>query len=90
MVGDGIALTATLDMLQSMAEGNGPSNSFLALGYSGWGPGQLEQEIQENGWLVVEADSNLVFGDELDAKWQAAIQKLGFDPGLLSSDLGHA
>ncbi len=90
MVGDGIALTATLDMLQSMAEGNGPNDSFLALGYSGWGPGQLEQEIQGNGWLVVEADSNLVFGDELDDKWQAAINKLGFDPGLLSSDLGHA
>ncbi len=90
MVGDGIALTATLDMLQSMAEGNGPNDSFLALGYSGWGPGQLEQEIQDNGWLVVEADSNLVFRGELDDKWQAAINKLGFDPGLLSSDLGHA
>ncbi|MFT6558140.1 YqgE/AlgH family protein [Sneathiella sp.] len=89
-IGQGIALTATLDMLQCMAEGNGPDSSFLALGYSGWGPGQLEQEIQGNGWLVVEADSDLVFGEQLENKWQAAINKLGFDPGLLSSDLGHA
>ncbi len=90
MVGDGIALTATLDILQSMADGTGPDESFFALGYSGWGPGQLEQEIQDNGWLVVDADSHLVFGQALEDKWQAAIGKLGFDPGLLSSDHGHA
>lgn len=85
-----IALTATLDILQSMAVGTGPSSSFFALGYAGWGPGQLEREIQDNGWLVVDADRELVFSQELEGKWTAAIQKLGFDPGLLSSDLGHA
>jgi len=90
MICDDIALTATLDMLKSMALGEGPQDSFLALGYSGWGPGQLEKEIQDNGWLVVDADHDLVFGDRLGNKWHAAINKLGFDPGLLSGDVGHA
>jgi len=90
LISDGIALTATLEMLKSMANGEGPQDSFIALGYAGWGPGQLEQEIQENGWLVVAPDHDLVFGDILDIKWKAAINKLGFDPGLLSSDIGHA
>jgi len=89
-IGDGIALTATIDMLKTMAEGEGPNNSFLALGYSGWGPGQLEDEIQDNGWLLVDADPDLVFGGKLDQKWQRAIQKLGIDPNFLSSDVGHA
>ncbi|MBL4908198.1 MAG: YqgE/AlgH family protein [Sneathiella sp.] len=90
VIGEGIALTATIEMLETMATGHGPHSSFLALGYSGWGPGQLELEIQNSGWLVVNADQDLVFGEKLDAKWKAAIGKLGFDPGLLSMDTGHA
>ncbi|MBO6825443.1 MAG: YqgE/AlgH family protein [Sneathiella sp.] len=90
VVGDGIAVTATLDMLQTMANGDGPESSFVALGYAGWGPGQLEQEIQQNGWLIVDAGPDLVFGEQLAGKWQSAIGKLGFDPGLLSSEIGHA
>jgi len=90
IISEGIAVTATLDMLQTMASGEGPSSSFVALGYAGWGPGQLEQEIQQNGWLVVDADPDLVFGQQLSGKWQSAIGKLGFDPGLLSSEIGHA
>ncbi|MEH6402273.1 MAG: YqgE/AlgH family protein [Sneathiella sp.] len=89
-IGDGIALTATIDMLKTMAVGEGPSDSFLALGYSGWGPGQLEDEIQDNGWLIVDADPDLVFGGKLEQKWQRAIQKLGIDPNFLSSEFGHA
>ncbi|MBL4740205.1 MAG: YqgE/AlgH family protein [Sneathiella sp.] len=90
MIGDGIALTATVDMLKTMAVGEGPNSSFLALGYSGWGPGQLEDEIQDNGWLIVDADPDLVFGEKLDLKWTKAIQKLGIDPNFLSSEVGHA
>ncbi|MBO0332206.1 YqgE/AlgH family protein [Sneathiella sp. CAU 1612] len=90
VIGDDMALTATIDMLKTIAGGSGPESSFLALGYSGWGPGQLEQEIQENGWLVVDPDTNIVFGSELGTKWEVAINKLGVDPALLSGDIGHA
>ncbi|USG62171.1 YqgE/AlgH family protein [Sneathiella marina] len=90
VIGDGMALTATIDMLKSIAKGTGPDNSFLALGYAGWGPGQLEQELQQNGWLVVSPDMDIVFGAALDQKWQAAVTKLGVDPALLSGDIGHA
>lgn len=90
VIGDGMALTATIDMLKSIAKGAGPDNSFLALGYAGWGPGQLEQELQQNGWLVVVPDLDIVFGAALDQKWQAAVTKLGVDPALLSGDIGHA
>ncbi|WP_206378208.1 YqgE/AlgH family protein [Sneathiella limimaris] len=90
MIDKDIALTATMDMLKSVAEGTGPQDCLLALGYSGWGPGQLEREIQENGWLVVDADTDLVFGKAVSCKWQNAIRKLGFDPSALSGEIGHA
>lgn len=90
MIGDDVALTATIDMLKLIASGDGPDNSFLALGYAGWGPGQLEHEILENGWLVVKSDNELIFDEQLTDKWQKAINKLGIDPALLSSDIGHA
>lgn len=90
VIGQDMALTATIDMLKTIASGTGPDSSFLALGYSGWGPGQLEQEILENGWLVVTPDKNIVFGPELEGKWQVAINKLGVDPSLLSGEIGHA
>jgi putative transcriptional regulator len=89
-INSGIALTATVDILRDMARGAGPRQTLLALGYAGWGPGQLDAEIQANGWLQVPADEQLVFGQNLDAKWELAMAKLGIDFGRLSSDAGHA
>ncbi len=89
-ISDLMSLTATIDILRNMAAGDGPRLSMLALGYAGWGPGQLDTEIQANGWLHVEADEKLVFDDNLDGKWEQAISKLGFDPSMLSGDAGHA
>jgi putative transcriptional regulator len=89
-VDDQMALTATLDILKEMASGGGPRRSLLALGYAGWGPGQLDSEIQANGWLHVDSDERLVFDDDLTNKWERAIGKLGIDISLLSSEAGHA
>ena len=89
-VDDGVALTATLDILKEMAAGGGPRKSLLALGYAGWGPGQLDAEIQANGWLQVPADEDLVFDDDVDNKWERAIGKIGVDFSMLSGDAGHA
>jgi putative transcriptional regulator len=89
-VSPAFAMTATIDILQDMAKGTGPRHALLALGYSGWGPGQLEGEIQENGWLTAAAAPELVF-DERDAgKWEAALKSLSIDPLLLSSGGGRA
>lgn len=90
MVGEEVALTATVDILKAIAGGAGPRRSLLALGYAGWGPGQLDQEIQANGWLTAPADNELVFGQNLDAKWPRAVAKLGINLSHLSSDAGHA
>ncbi|MBO0712597.1 MAG: YqgE/AlgH family protein [Acetobacteraceae bacterium] len=85
-----ICLTATLDILKAIARGNGPASAVLALGYAGWAPGQLENEIQENGWLHCAADTELIFGTDNEAKYQKALRKLGIDLGMLSSEAGHA
>ncbi len=90
VVGDGIAVTATLDILRAIGRGEGPRRNLLALGYAGWAPGQLDAEIQANGWLSVPADSDLLFDDDFDAKWQRALAKLGIDLTLLSTEAGHA
>jgi putative transcriptional regulator len=87
---DGFALTATIDILRAIADGEGPQSSLLALGYAGWGPGQLETEIQQNGWLTVPADPLLVFDGDLEAKWTRALAKLGVQPSALSGEAGHA
>jgi putative transcriptional regulator len=89
-VGNGMALTATLDILRAIGRGEGPRRTLLALGYAGWGPGQLDAEIQANGWLNVSADENIVFDDECKDKWQRALGKLGIEPIALSGDAGHA
>jgi putative transcriptional regulator len=89
-IADGICLTATIDILKAIARGEGPRHAILALGYAGWAPGQLENEIQENGWLHCDADPDLVFGDELEDKYARALRKIGIDPGMLSNDAGHA
>jgi len=89
-IDDGICLTATLDVLKAIAAGNGPGNALLALGYAGWAAGQLEHEIQENGWLHCSADTDLIFGSDVDTKYDRALRKLGIHAGMLSSEAGHA
>jgi putative transcriptional regulator len=89
-IDDGICLTATLDILKAIAEGNGPKHAILALGYAGWAPGQLEHEIQDNGWLHCPADPDLIFGADVEDKYQRALAKIGIDLAMLSNDAGHA
>lgn len=89
-VANGMALTASLDILKAIAEGGGPRRGILALGYSGWGPGQLDGEIQENAWLSAPPDEALVFDGDHDVKWRRALAKLKVDPLLLSGTVGHA
>jgi putative transcriptional regulator len=90
VVDDEVALTATVDILKAIATGHGPSQRLLALGYAGWGPGQLDAEILQNGWLSVKADPDLVFNADLGDKWSRALAKLGVDLSLLNENAGHA
>jgi putative transcriptional regulator len=90
VVGDNIALTATLEVLRAIGRGAGPRKSFLALGYAGWGPGQLDAEIQANSWLHAPADESIVFDQQHDTKWERAIARLGVDARMLSTEAGHA
>jgi putative transcriptional regulator len=89
-IDEGICLTATLDILKAIARGDGPASALLALGYAGWAPGQLETEIQENGWLHCSADPELIFGTDIEGKYEKALKKIGIDLGMLSSEAGHA
>ena len=89
-IDNGICLTATLDILKAIAQGQGPRSAVLALGYAGWAPGQLENEITENGWLNCDADPELIFGTDTGGKYQQAMRKIGIDLGKLSSEAGHA
>ena len=89
-VNDSFAMTATLDILEDMARGGGPDAAVIALGYAGWGPGQLEQEIAHNGWLICDATPNLVFHTPNVEKWSEALGALGINPLALSSEAGHA
>ena len=85
-----IGLTATVDIIRDMAHGAGPSQVMLALGYAGWAPGQLEQEIQANAWLNCDAEDVLVFDAQIDDKWTLALKSLGIEALSLSPDIGHA
>jgi putative transcriptional regulator len=89
-IDEGICLTATLDILKAIARGEGPQSAILALGYAGWAPGQLENEIQHNGWLHCAADAELIFGQDTGGKYEKALKKIGIDLGMLSSQSGHA
>ena len=80
-----ISMTATVDVLRAMATGSGPQKALFALGYAGWGPGQLEQEIRQNGWLHCNADQELVFGELDETKWARALAKIGVDPSMLTT-----
>ncbi len=85
-----ISLTATLDVLRAIANGEGPHNHLVALGYAGWGPGQLESEMATNGWLNCDADPEMMFKHDGDDAWRSALGTLGIDPTSLVSDAGHA
>lgn len=85
-----VSLTATLDILRAMAEGRGPEHAVFTLGYAGWGPGQIENEIRLNGWVHCDPDSRLVFETDMDRKWSAALRKLGIDLSVLSANAGRA
>ena len=89
-IDEGICLTATLDILKAIAKGDGPKSAILALGYAGWAPGQLETEIQHNGWLHCAADLDLIFGQDTGGKYEKALRKIGIDLGMLSNEAGHA
>ncbi|MDJ1157863.1 YqgE/AlgH family protein [Chelatococcus sp. SYSU_G07232] len=89
-IDEGICLTATIDILRAIARGDGPENAVLALGYAGWGAGQLETEIQANGWLNCPADPALVFDAAVETKYERALRRIGIDPGMLSGQAGHA
>lgn len=86
----GVCLTATIEILRAIAQNEGPEHSFLALGYAGWAPGQLENEVLSNGWLNCAFDENIVFNSELDDKYTQALALLGIDPSFLVADAGHA
>ena len=89
-IDDHVCLTATLEILKAIAVGTGPQNAMLALGYAGWAPGQLETEIQANGWLHCPATPELIFDADLDAKYGRALGMIGIDPVRLSAEAGHA
>lgn len=89
-VNDEFGMTATLDILEDISQGFGPQSCLLALGYAGWGPGQLEGEIRENGWLICDADASLVFSADHEGKWAAAMKQIGIDPRVLSMEGGRA
>lgn len=87
---EGLGLTVTIDVLSDIAENRGPAQSLLALGYAGWGPNQLDDEIQQNAWLQSSADRELIFNLQNDKKWECAISSIGIDLSLLSAEMGHA
>jgi putative transcriptional regulator len=89
-IAGGFAMTATLDILEALARGAGPASALLALGYSGWGPGQLEAEILRNDWIIAEAPADLVFSEDDGGKWAAALRRSGIDPVSLSGAAGRA
>ena len=90
LVDENVVLTATVEILQAIADGVGPKNYLLALGYAGWDAGQLDSEIKNNGWLSVGSDHDLIFGRDSESKWLKAMTKIGIDPLMLSDDAGHA
>jgi len=89
-VDDDVAMTATMDVLEDIGQGRGPKSSMLALGYAGWGPGQLESEISHNGWLTCDARMDILFGRADECKWTSALKQLGVDPVALSTRAGRA
>ena len=89
-IDDGVAVTATVEIVQDIANGDGPDQAVMALGYTGWSAGQLDEELKNNGWLTVAADDEILFGSDLESKWDRAMAKIGVSPSMLSDTAGHA
>jgi putative transcriptional regulator len=89
-IDDAISLSATIEILQAIADGKGPEKLMLALGYTGWGAGQLETEVKANGWLTAPADEEILFGGDLETKWERSLAKIGIQAPMLSVEAGHA
>jgi putative transcriptional regulator len=89
-VTDDVAFTTSIDVLEAVARGAGPDRMLVSIGYSGWSPGQLEDEISRNGWLTVGADAHILFEVPVEERYFAAMKLLGFDPLMLASEAGHA
>jgi putative transcriptional regulator len=89
-VTDEVAFTTSIDVLEAVAKGNGPKQMLVSIGYAGWSPGQLEEEISRNGWLTVGADARVLFEVAVEERYNAAIKLLGIDPLMLASEAGHA
>ena len=89
-VTDEVAFTTSIDVLEAVAAGNGPTRLLVSIGYAGWSPGQLEDEIGRNGWLTVGADPHVMFDLPIEERYNAAIKLLGIDPMMLASEAGHA
>jgi putative transcriptional regulator len=89
-IDDHVCLSATVEVVRAMAEGNGPERSIMALGYSGWGAGQLDDELKANGWITAPADEDILFDRDLETKWTRALARIGISPTMLSVDIGHA
>lgn len=87
---DGVSLSSTMDVLADMLDGEGPARVMLALGYAGWGPGQLEQEFGQNAWLTAPPREDILFGRAHEHKWSAALKSIGVSPLMLASEAGHA
>jgi putative transcriptional regulator len=90
IVNDSVALTTSRDILEAIAENQGPDDNIITLGYAGWGPGQLEQEMAENTWLSCPAEEQIIFNTPIEERWQAAANLIGVDLQLMSNDAGHA
>ena len=90
IVNDSVALTTSRDILEAIADNNGPDDTIIALGYAGWGPGQLEQEMAANTWLSCPAEEQIIFNTPVEDRWQAAADLIGVDIQLMSNDAGHA
>lgn len=86
----GVSLTASFEILKAISVGEGPKDQLMVLGYAGWGAGQLDAELQDNGWLMVPGSTELIFHTPLDDKWERALASLGIDPRMMTSDIGHA
>ena len=90
IVNDSIALTTSRDILEAIADNKGPDDNIITLGYAGWGPGQLEQEMADNTWLSCPAEEQIIFNTPVEERWQAAANLIGVDLQLMSNDAGHA
>lgn len=89
-INEGLCITSSRDILDAIAHGRGPEESLIALGYAGWGDGQLDEEMAQNAWLSVQADPDIIFNTPFEQRWQAAASLLGIDLSLLSMETGHA